>query len=36
MDTGLVVVAAVFAAGFIIGFGLRAWISTRRRRRYNP
>lgn len=36
MDTGLVIVAAAFAAGFLPGFGLRAWISVRRRRRFNP
>jgi hypothetical protein len=34
MDAGFVIVSAVFAAGFLLGYALRAWISARRRRRH--
>jgi len=34
MDAGFVIVAAVFAGGLLIGYGIRAWISMRRRRKH--
>ena len=34
MDTGFVILTAVFAVGLVIGYGIRAWMSWRRRRRH--
>ena len=34
METELVILAAVFAVGLVIGYGIRAWMSWRRRRRH--
>jgi len=34
MDAGFVIVAAVFAVGLMVGYGIRAWISMRRRHKH--
>lgn len=34
MDTGFVIITAVFAVGLIVGYGIRAWMLWRWRRRY--